>query len=107
MTHTHILHHPATQAAKDFSFEANLSIFLLLENSELKFNIQRKVVKGRFFCEVFSFLSDIASAGFGLEAETKAKFNHLIEKVFSINFSHSHSLGRVQDLSLQSAQLFD
>lgn len=57
MTHTRILHHPATQAARDFSLEANLSIFPLLENSESKFNIHRKVVKGRFFCEVFSFLS--------------------------------------------------
>lgn len=57
MTYTRILHHPATQAARDFSLEANLSIFPLLENSELKFNIQAKVVKGKFFCEVFSFLS--------------------------------------------------
>lgn len=44
------------------------------------------------------FESNIASAGFGLEAETKVKFNHLIEKVFSINFPRSHSWGVYRNL---------
>lgn len=35
----------------------------------------------------------------GLEAETKAKFNHLIEKVFSINFPR---WGRVPELGIYS-----
>lgn len=49
------------------------------------------------------FQSDIATTGFGLEAETKGKFNHLIEKVFSIAFPRSHSKGCVQEFGLRIA----